>query len=106
MSGKSFLHKTNKAIFSRERCLDKIKRDFSRVERVLTVFQKSYSRKNDKSMVYSEITAEQGYTAVEIDETIEASVQIIKNLFLDFARLREMTMYIVETIHRWRLEIE
>ena len=49
VSGRSFLHKINKAIFSRERALDKIKRDMGKVERLLPVFTKSYLKKGNES---------------------------------------------------------
>lgn len=38
----------------------------------------------------------------EIDSTIEASIGLISSLFIDLSRLRDMTIYIVETVHKWR----
>lgn len=84
-----------------------MKRDLSKVESVLTMFQKCYFRKsNEKDNIYIEYTQNEGYTTVEIDETIEHSIQLISSLFIDLARLRDMTIYIVETVHRWRVGIE
>ena len=45
MSGKSFLHKINKAILSRYRCLEKIKRDLGKVSYILGIFKKAYLEK-------------------------------------------------------------
>ncbi len=60
------------------------------------MFKKSYFRKsNGHDNIYIEYTQNEGYTTVEIDETIEHSSRMISNLFIDMSRLRDMTIYII-----------
>jgi hypothetical protein len=43
---------------------------------------------------------------VEVDASIEHSIQLLSVIFADMSRLRDMTIYVVESIHAWRMEIE
>jgi hypothetical protein len=42
---------------------------------------------------------------VEVDASIENSIQLLSVIFADMSRLRDMTIYVVESIHAWRMEI-
>lgn len=43
---------------------------------------------------------------VDVDESVEESIKAISNIFMDMARLRDMTIYLVEQLHNWRVRIE
>lgn len=43
---------------------------------------------------------------VDVDESVEESIRAISSMFADMSRLREMTIYLVEQIHSWRVRIE
>ena len=43
---------------------------------------------------------------MQVDASIEHSIQLLSAIFADMSRLRDMTIYVVESIHNWRMEIE
>jgi hypothetical protein len=53
-----------------------------------------------------EYVEQAGYSNVEINDSIENSIKIISSVFIDMSRLRDMTIYVVETIHKWKVELE
>lgn len=48
----------------------------------------------------------EGYTVVDVDESVEESIKAIRNIFIDMTRLRDMTIYLVEQLHSWKVRIE
>jgi len=96
----------NNAIDARNKCINKIRRDISRSTKFLGFFAKEYHGQTAEDAAYIDWVEMEGYTVVDVDETIEESIKVISNIFVDMARLRDMTMYIVDEIHRWRVSVE
>lgn len=71
------------------------------------MFKKSYLRSNNIThSVYMEYVEKAGYSNVEIEDSIESSIKTISEVFIDMSRLRDMTLYVVENIHKWKVELE
>ena len=96
----------NNAIISRQKCIEKLQRGLTKVGEVLRSFKKIYLKNTEENNLYVEYIEVDGYSPIEIDESIEHSIHVINAIFIDMSRLRDMTIYIIEQIHEWKLKVE
>lgn len=101
--GSSFLQRMNNCLVARNNCISSIRRNLTKALRSLALFPKEYG--GEDSQEVPDLSSE-GYTGVEIEETAEQALKALSELFLGLAQLREMTVYVVEQVHRWRTGLE
>jgi hypothetical protein len=96
----------NNGIEARKRCINKIRRDISKSSRFVTLFPQEYFGQTEEDAAYMDWVEVEGYSVVDVDESVEESIRAISNIFADMVRLRDMTIYLIEQIHNWRVRIE
>lgn len=106
MGGCSFYHRINASMEARNKCIAKIKRDLTRAHKFLNLFPRVYFGESQGDQAYADWVEGEGYSTVEIDESVGHSIRVLSGIFVDMSRLRDMTIYIVETVHGWRVELE
>jgi hypothetical protein len=88
---------------ARNNCISSIRRNLTKAIRSLALFPKEYGGEDTQEV--PDLTSE-GYTGVEIEETAEQALKALSELFLGLSQLREMTVYVIEQVHKWRVALE